>query len=186
VTNGDEAAWVQAVAAVTGLVISLIAVGISVCAIRRQGAAERERNKLRARSIAVATYTDLHKVEGLVQNATEARERLAGLMNTSNEVFAEALRRASVPLPPMLARSIDHLYALGEPAGPTCLQLVTTLWQHNEIVEALASMTVKIGRQPMEGYETNLDGHLALLRQVIEKALHDVELILPWRSEQRD
>ena len=51
---------------------------------------------------------------------------------------AELIRAIHIQIPPLLGRSIDHLYLLDD-AGPTLLQLVSVILQYNDLVDTLTS-----------------------------------------------
>ncbi len=167
----DLPAWLQAFAAI-------VALGISVWAVWQTNAGERRKDRLRAHGIAVAIYPELLKLTGVLQNV---RDSLARLKTNSRvlvgQTIAATVQTGKVPIPPMLERNVDNFYLLGEPAGPTCLQLVSILLQYNSLVEDVAARIVIMNAQQWPEAIEHLESHLDLIFQVVSKCAEDVRPI---------
>jgi hypothetical protein len=109
-------AWLQAVAAV-------VALGISVWAVWWTGATGRRRDRLELRGLAVAVFPEIVMLKTSVQNVRDnllsIKKRYAGQVGQS--VGAVLQLSAPIQVPPMMERNTDKLFLLGEAAGPSCL-----------------------------------------------------------------
>jgi hypothetical protein len=157
--------WLSAFAA-------LVALFISVWASLRVGKAERRKDWLQSRVIAVAIYPEVAKLETTINDVHQGlalvKTRAGALAGQS--VVAEVQRVALIPVPAMLDRNVDKLFMLGGVVGPTCLQIVTVLLQYNEAVEVVTSRMFEMGPEKwLEGVD-HIEAHLGLLAQVATKA----------------
>jgi hypothetical protein len=168
--SADWAAIAQAAAA-------FVALGISVWAVLRQGAAERQRERVRARGIAVAIYPGLLKLDVELRRAHNTLHaplpnRLEGLSG----VQAELITAITVTLPSIIERHYDSLFVLGEPAGSTTIQLVSVLVQYCEMVVTAHQRMREKGFQ-VEVIQRNikpLKAHVELLRRTVAAAIAEV------------
>ena len=156
-------AWLQAFA-------GIVALGISVWAVLHANAAEKRRDKLKARGIAVAIFPELLKLDDTIENARSTLERLKSNPRVLvGQAIAATVAGGQIAIPPMVDRNVDGLYLLGEPAGPSCLQLISILLQYNALVIDVASrMMVMNADQWKEGIE-HLESHLTLVAAVVAK-----------------
>jgi len=165
-------AWLQAVAA-------LIALGISVVAIRRTGADERRRNLLELRGVAVAIYPEIGMLKITSRSVRDwlptVKEHFKGFIGSS--IAATVQNSASIATPPMLDRYTDKLFLLGEIAGPACLSLVRTLTQYNQIVGGIAARLPMLNADEWPEALSHVDKHLTLLDAIIAKCEHEVKPI---------
>jgi hypothetical protein len=74
----------------------------------------------------------------------------------------------------MLERNTDRLFILGDDAGPSCLQLVRLLLQYNATAERLVSRVMMLNAEQWVKAVDQLEDHLALLDNVIEKCEREV------------
>jgi hypothetical protein len=120
-------AWLQAGAAI-------IALGLGVWSVRATGAAQRRRDRLELRGLAVAIYPELLMLPTTIQSV---RVRLVLLVGqTGAQSFPATMELAvHIQLPPMVERNIDKLFLLGDAAGPSCLSVVRVIFQYNETVQ---------------------------------------------------
>jgi hypothetical protein len=166
--GADVPAWLQAFAAV-------VALGISVWATLKPGIDEKRKERLRGRSIAVAIFPELLKLEPIIAGAERSLEYLKSNDRVLINSVTNNLLSAQIQVPPMLERNIDNFYLLGEPAGAACIQLVSLVDQFDSLVEAIAArimvMTVEQWHEAMD----HLQAYLTLLRSVIEKAKEEVQ-----------
>jgi predicted component of type VI protein secretion system len=162
-------AWLQAVAAV-------VALGLGVWSVRASGAAQRRRDFLELRGLAVAIYPELCMLPALVQNV---RERLANLRTRDGDQSFPASVELSAPIQmtPMLERNIDKLFLLGEIAGPSCLHLVRLIMQYNSAVQNIARATLIMNAAQRQEALGHIADHLSLIEQVIAKCEHEVRPI---------
>jgi hypothetical protein len=165
-------AWLQALAA-------LIALFISVVAIRRTGADERRRTFLELRGIAVAVYPEIGMLKITSQSVRDwlptVKEQFKGYVGSS--VAATVQNSASIAVPPMLDRYTDKLFLLGEIAGPACLHLVRMLLQYNQVVEAMAARLPMLNADEWPEALGHIEKHLTLLDAIIAKCEHEVKPI---------
>lgn len=84
-----------------------------------------------------------------------------------------------IAVPSMLDRNVDRLYQLGEPAGPTVLQLIAVVLQYNELVERLSNEVLTSGDSDWTRIHKCLRGHLQAMQILLGEAeaavggLHD-------------
>jgi hypothetical protein len=78
----------------------------------------------------------------------------------------------------MIDRNIDRLFMLGGMAGPSCLQLVGTLFQHNTLVDEFTARMMSMNVEQWMHDVPRLEGHLALINQAIEKCEREVKSIM--------
>jgi hypothetical protein len=120
----DISSWLQAFAA-------FVALGISATAILRTEAASRRRDKLRAKSIAMAITPDLLEIEEKMNHVERFVKHDNNPRNPLALVLPKEAEKFEIAVPPMLSRNIDRLHWLGEPTGPTVLRLVSTIYAFN-------------------------------------------------------
>lgn len=130
--------WLQALSGIIALVLS-------VWSIHKQGSTERKRDELQKQGIAVSIYIELLKLSGVI---AEIQAKLHKLEGTWEPAMVQ------IPIPPMIDRNIDRLYMLGKSAGPSCLQLVATMFQYNTMVDQMfaadARATVRLADHLLE------------------------------------
>jgi hypothetical protein len=165
----DLPAWLQAFAAV-------VALCISVWAVFRTGAAERRRDRLQSRAIAVAIYPEILKLEIVFREAQERLRRLAETWGGKavGQTVAANIRGEEVAIPTMLARNIDRLFMLGEPAGASCLQLINVMLQYNDFVIEIGARSVLMNAEQWPQGVRHLLEHLALLDGIVAKCKREV------------
>jgi hypothetical protein len=162
-------AWLQAGAAV-------VALGLGVWSVRAAGAAQRRRDRLELRGLAVAIYPELCMLPTVVQNVRDNLSRLQ-TVDGDQSFPASVQLTAPIELPPMLERNIDKLFLLGDIAGPSCLHLVRLLFQYNSTVQAIASATMMMSASQRREALGHITQHLTLIDQVIAKCEHEVQPI---------
>jgi hypothetical protein len=127
----------------TGAAFALVAALIGAAAIWQQTqaqlAAAADKDRLQSYGIALGVYPGLLDVE-------EAHKRAAKSINEewpktdqwgAKHAIAAHVRDAGIPVPPILNRSFDNLYLLGE-AGQELLQLVGLILRYDGLLEKLA------------------------------------------------
>ena len=174
----DVSALCQAGAAIVALGISVWAVLRQDAGERRAAEAEQRKQNVRAQSLAVAIYPDLLKLDVLVRrSADRVYNEFPKETQQFNTGFIGYLQHTAIDIPPMLDRNVDHLHFLGIPAGATTIQLVSVIWQFNEAVARLANAAAGSGRAPQAVYDDQLGSHLKLLRNILDKALPEVQRV---------
>lgn len=162
-------AWLQAGAAI-------IALGLGVWSVRASGAAQRRRDLLELRGLAVAIYPELCMLPTVVQNVRDGLARLR--THDGDQSLAASIQlTALIQMPPMLERYIDKLYLLGEIAGPSCLHLVRLIMQYNSTVVNIAGATFAMNVVQRQEALGHIAAHLTLIDQVIEKCEREVRPI---------
>lgn len=116
-------------------------------AVAMQIADTNRKERLEARSIAVAIYPELRElkntIDNTIENLTEDKEKRAKF---PGQAIAAGLQlTAHLSLPPMLERNIDKLYLLGDPSGFTVLQLVQDILEFNVFIESAAAQIAVLG-----------------------------------------
>lgn len=163
-------AWLQAVAA-------LIALGISVYAVRATGADGRKRDRLELRGIVVAIYPEIGMLETTTRSVrsrlTTIKEQFKGQAGQS--IAATIQMSTIITTPPMLDRYTDKLFLLGDIAGPSCVHLVRMLLQYNSVANALASRIAVMSAQEWPEAVDHIEKHLELLDKIIAKCRHEVQ-----------
>jgi len=162
-------AWLQAVAAI-------VALGLGVWSVHASGAAQRRRDRLELRGLAVAIYPELCMLPAIVQNARDGLARLR--THDGDQSFPASVQlTAPIQMPPMLERYIDKLFLLGDIAGPSCLHLVRLIMQYNSTVQNIASATLMMSGVQRQEALGHIAEHLSLIDQVIAKCEHEVRPI---------
>ncbi len=169
-SNEALAAWLQAFAAAIALIIS-------VWAVLRTGAVERRKDKLRARAIAVAIYPEVLNLESVVNWMQSYLNDLRKIDSAVGQSVAANVSNAHITMPAMIERNIDNLYLLGEPAGPTALQLVNLLGQYNSLVVDVSQRMMAMNAEQWKPSIGRLDAALDALAGTLRKAADDIRPI---------
>lgn len=161
--------------------LAILAAIIGAIAVYRVGnaqmATEKQKDRLRARSLAVGILPELLQLREQHCRASliifqELKNISVGSMTAHGIV--SMIAKARVQPTPLLVRSIDQLYILEE-AGATLTQLYSVTLQYNGLLSAL---TEKINHNmnsfiPSEA-STDLEGHLSLIRKNIDDAEKEI------------
>ena len=163
------AAWMQGVAA-------LIALGISVYAVRANGADERKRARLELRGIVVAIYPEIGMLE---VTSRSVRERLNTVQahykgQVGQAVAATVQMSTIISVPPMLDRYTEKLFLLGDVAGPSCVHLVRMVLQYNAVADAMASRIVAMNADEWPEAIGHIEKHLDLLDKIVAKCQQEL------------
>jgi hypothetical protein len=168
-SSPDLPAWLQAFTA-------LVALYISVWAVLRAGAAERQRDRLQAFGIAVAIYPEILQLEVTLNNTRDHFDLLVEAHSGKlvGQSIAATICNGQISIPPMLDRNVDRLFMLGERAGPSCLHVVNVLIEYNALVAGIAARAVMLNAQEWEDEIDCLRQKLRLLDGAISKCKHEV------------
>ena len=156
-------------------------------AANEQIGATARRDRLQARGIAVAIYSDIlelavtiEKTRMRVDEITRSfSDRLPG-----QNIAARLQEAGSIEIPRMLNSNIDLLFMLREPAGSACIQLVTSLFQYDALVRDITSRIMT--RNADEWAEKDiqpLEEHLTSLGEIVIKCRDEVRLITMGSGE---
>lgn len=162
------AAWLQAFAAV-------VALAISVWAVLRTDAEARRKDKLKARAVAVAIYSEFLKLKVIVDEMDGYLDSLKTMERVVGQNVAYRISEAQLTIPAMIERNIDNFYLLGEPAGPAALQFVNMVSQYNGFVQDIAGRVVMMNAEQWPVAVDQLKPHLRFLSQIAEKVATEVK-----------
>jgi hypothetical protein len=92
-----------------------------------------------------------------------------------NTNVAYVINTAAIEIPPMLNRSVDQLYLLGE-AGKSIMQLYSVMMQYNSLIKRLCDEAIKdvSSFNPSKAAD-NLNGHLRVIGTDIAAAEKQIE-----------
>ena len=148
--------------------------------VDRQLAAAIQRDRVQARSIAVAISPELLQLEVTHQSASAAINLLPTLPSRTPIQIVADLQDAKIGVPRISDRLTNQLYMLGEPAGPTMLQLLSVIHQYNWLIDRISE---QIERNPAyynpARHQQDLGGQLRTIGDLIPMAqretvtLHD-------------
>ena len=169
VNDGALAAWVQAGSAA-------IALGIAIFVPyrldeRARSRAENER-RMKARAISKAIFPELLEARAAL-DGTVARWRGAtgGILGAGSVAQLAAFR---MRVPPSLESAFDQLYVLGEPAGPSLMQLKSVMAQYNRMIDELERRVSSDREVVLERAAEAMAGHLAALDKLIQDAKAEI------------
>lgn len=150
----DLPTWLQTVAAI-------VALAISMWAVLRQNSAERRRDKLRARAIAIAVYPEVLELERAIDIK---RAWIRSILDQSSMLvgasIAASFENFVVEPPPMLGRQVDNLWLLAGDAGPAALRLLAMLDQYNASLSEIATRIATLGPSQWGNSAKAVDEHL--------------------------
>jgi hypothetical protein len=156
-------------------------------AANEQIAAAARKDRLQARGIAVAIYSDILELKIIIEKSRtriiEITRSFSGELPGQN-ISALVQEVGSIEMPRMLNSNIDLLFMLSEPAGPACLQLVSLLFQYDALVKDITSRIVT--RNADEWAEKDirhLEEHLTSLEEVVTKCKNEVQAITTGAGE---
>jgi hypothetical protein len=145
---------------------------------KRQIAAMNRKDRLQARVIAVGISPELLQLERAHGKAQQVIRHLPASISdfAIGRKIAESIREARIEIPPILSRIVDQLYILGEPAGPTVLQLVSGTLQFNHLIEKLMQ---QVSENPNSfgppKHQKDLSAQLRLIGHLIAEAQQEIE-----------
>jgi hypothetical protein len=143
---------------------------------RNQLIADARKDRLQARCIAVGIAPELGALRVAHESSVRMIDAVADLDQSTSMMAHKFLSDGCIEIPPILARNIDHLYLLGEPAGPTILQLVSVTLQYNHMLETLAQ---RLKEHPHfidpPKHKNDCSGHLKMIEELIDMADNEIE-----------
>jgi hypothetical protein len=138
--------------------------------VDRQLAAAIQRDRVQARCIAVGISPELLQLKVTHQGAREAINLLPTLPSRTPRQIIADMQDAKIAVPPISDRLTNQLYMLGEPAGPTMLQLISVIHQYNYLIDRI---TEQIEQNPAyfnPARHQDLGGQLTAIGELIPMA----------------
>jgi hypothetical protein len=135
---------------------------------------------LQARCIAVGIAPELGALRIAHESSSRMIDAVSELDESTSMMAHKFLSDACIEIPPILARNVDHFYLLGEPAGPTILQLVSATLQYNHMLGTLAQ---RLKEHPHfinpPKHKKDFSGHLKIIGTLIDMADREIEGLHP-------
>jgi hypothetical protein len=148
--------------------------------VDRQLAAAIQRDRVQARCIAVGISPELLQLEVTHERAREAIHLLPTLSSRTPRQIVADFQDTKIGVPSISDRLTNQLYMLGEPAGPTMLQLISVVHQYNYMIDRISQ---QIEQNPAyfnpARHQQDLGGQLTAIGKLIPMAkretttLHD-------------
>jgi hypothetical protein len=142
----------------------------------KQIAAIGRTEQLQARCIAVGIAPELGALRIAHESSSRMIDAVSELGESTSMMAHKFLSDACIEIPPILARNVDHFYLLGEPAGPTILQLVSVTLQYNHMLGTLAQ---RLKEHPHfinpPKHKKDFSGHLKIIGTLIDMADREIE-----------
>ena len=170
--------WGSLIGGVLALFAGLIAYVGARQAAATQVAATRARDCLQAHGIAVAIYSELLKLPGVIETTRKHLDQIIDQLSGKQPgqfVAGNLQISGSIPMPPMLGRNIDLLFILGEIAGPACLQLVGLMLQYEALLQDITTRMLILNADQWAESIRHLQVHLTSLATVVVKCEHEVK-----------
>ena len=170
-------AWAQAIAAVIALVLSVVA-------IRRQSNAEQRRQELQAHGIAVAIYPELVRLGTELDEARKLLDRPAPQPEPGPNYYGgQGLKPIPlIQIPLILERNIEQFYVLGEPTGRTLSKLMSDLMTYQRLIGKITQTARSLEFQAASGFSENEAKEVECLfkemKQMIDRAIADINRLL--------
>lgn len=138
------------------------------------GAAARK-DRLQARCIAVGISPELLQLQSAHERAQQGINAFPALSGRNTAQIISGIQNAKIGMPPVLSRVIDQVHILGEPAGPTVLQLISVTQQFDYMLDRLCDQILEHSNYfDPTLQQQNLSGHLTLIGQLIPMAQKEV------------
>jgi len=156
-------------------------------AANAQIAAAARKDRLQARGIAVAIYSDILELEIITETRrTHVNEitRSFSRRLPGQNIAALLQEVGPIDMPQMLNNNIGLLFMLGEPAGPACLQLVSLVFQYDALVRDITSRIVTRHKDEWAATDIqHLEEHVTSLEEVVTKCKNAVQPITTGSGE---
>jgi len=147
-------------------------------AAKRQTEYLNRKDRLQARCIATAIVPELVEVKGAYERAQLAiNDHSAASARGTPITPLSVLLGVQIEIPVFLDRNVDQLYILGEPIGPTLLQLISASIQYNKLVNSIANQSAQLGNSWPNDQTENLRNHLKVIGILIDLAFHEINQI---------
>ncbi len=153
----------------------VVALGLSTWAIWSPMQARNREAKQRAKAIAVSIYPDVLLIKAALSKAEIILSR-APFSGTTDEhptskghsFVAKHLREAAIPVPTMVDRLAEDMWRLGDKGGGSAAQMVSLLYQWNQLVEKAAKHIEEEGIADVSGLLMAISGNLKALKAATE------------------
>jgi hypothetical protein len=143
-------------------------------AAAKQIAALSRKDRLQARSLAVAILPELLQLKVRHERATKIIGEEFPKAKASRGILTaqvvSLILSAQIGLPPLLSRTVDQLYIL-EDAGPALLQLISVILQYDGLIRTLAEqINANVDSFNPAAHQQNFAGQLHVIAQDIAEA----------------
>ena len=168
--------WVQAWGTIIALLVAIFAAWLPHHFTARQAKRDRE---IMAGSLAVGLFPELLELQIKIIAIEKYLECAAELPP------GHLIPRLSLKLPPILHNSLDRLYLLGKPAGPTIQQMATVIMQYDRAFQKLLAVIQYSGNSddPVSEHFAYLKKHVGVAKKLLGEALEQIAPIHDWASE---
>jgi hypothetical protein len=153
----------------------VVALGLSTWAIWSPTRARNREAKQRAKAMAVAIQPDillikaaLCKAETILSRALFSGEPNQRPVACDHASIARTLREATIPVPTMVERLAEDMWRLGDEAGVSAAQMVSLLYQWNQLVEKAAARIDAEEINDASGLVTLMKGNFQALKTATE------------------
>jgi hypothetical protein len=135
--------------------------------------------RLTARQSPAAIYPEIVQLEITLRNTRKHFDLiLESVRGTGpSQSIGASVLNGQIDIPPLIDRNVERLFMLGEPAGPSCLQLVNTIFQFNSFVAAMAARSIMMDLPQWERDVDKLLEHLQSFQQIAVKCKQEVALL---------
>jgi len=162
------ASWVQAVGATFAVIAAVLVPATQARYARRQREADRD---LRAKSLAIAIYPELHHIRGAYRRIRHELTELAeqkrpadrqghSFAHSATGAFAEEGQHFSIPITPTLRALVPDFYLLGEPLGPQVQKCIGRSMKFNDVRDAVFKPSARLGLEHILAFINNGIAHL--------------------------
>ena len=144
-------------------------------ASRNQLAAAARKDRLQARSIALAIYPELELLRVLRERTGNIiTNNIPAVKGTNTAAITEVMTDARIRIPPFLYRNIDNIFII-EPAGGTILQLISFIMRLNDMLETLAhNIATGVVDFDPPTHQQDLVGVLQLISTSLQMAITEI------------
>lgn len=167
-------------------VAPVVALGLSTWAIWSPARARKREAMQRAQAIAVAIQPDIFLIQAALRKAEDIlsqslfseapNQRHAASDHAS---VARTLRKAAIPVPAMVDRLAEDMWRLGDERGVSAAQMVSLLYQWNQLVEKAATLIDAKETDDVSGLVTSMKGNFQALKTATEATDLAVEELHP-------
>jgi hypothetical protein len=145
-------------------------------ASKEQLAAAARKDRMQARCLAVGISPELLQLQAALGRARDGVGQFGVLSGRNTAEIITGLRNTKIGMPPILEKITDQVYMLGEPAGPTVLQLIAVIYQFDHLIDTVCD---RVRENPdyfnAAQLQHQLTGQLTMIDQLIPMAQGELE-----------
>lgn len=185
----DALAWLYAwLIVLLPATAPVVALGLSTWGIWAPARARKKEAAQRRKAIAVSILPDILFIQVSLGRAEQVLSQHPFVelpqgqpipSSNPHKVVAATLRRALIPVPPMIDRLAVDMWRLGDEAGASAAQMVSLLYQWSALVEKAATRIEEEGTNDVRAFVQPMSGNLNALKMAIEATKQGVEKIHP-------